>query len=176
MLSVFASNVWHFSSWACKEIEMKRLIPLIVISFFVFPCSQVFANSCGPFGLIKGSSYCLKCPEKNPRKVKNCPGGEVGRVAVGVANPNCQVSFYNKYCLAHAPASVDLDQDEYTGNVKDGEASVIPDGEYYVIKMTKGDFEKLIYSSPGAGIQNDSASPSTDTERPSSKTDAKTKK
>jgi hypothetical protein len=154
---------------------MKNVNYLIVSGFLIFSCSQVFASSCGPFGVFKSSDYCLKCPDTQPRKVKNCPGGEAGRVAVGTSHPNCQVSFYNKYCLAQTPYSMDLEQDQYTGNVKDGEASVIPDGDYYVIKMTKNDYEKLMQSSQGVSAQNNTTTPSDNSGQSSSQTEAKKK-
>lgn len=41
------------------------------------------------------NDYCVVCPNAKPKKVHNSIGGEVGKFAVGVANPGCSVTYYD---------------------------------------------------------------------------------
>lgn len=56
-----------------------------------------FAGRCGPFDVFEGNDYCVSCAT-GTFKVYQCPGGDVGQVAVGVLHPGCGVSYFGASC------------------------------------------------------------------------------
>ncbi len=83
----------------------KRLILILVIAAAIMP-SVAFAN-CGPGGIFKDNDYCVSCPGTK-FKENSCPGGEAGRVSLGVQHPNCEISFYDNTCQTNAVLSKKL--------------------------------------------------------------------
>lgn len=124
---------------------MNRIMVLVAVSLALIS-GTAQAKRCGPFGVFKSSTYCVSCPDGDKR-VKNCPGGEVGRAAVGTQNQDCQVSYYDaRYCRnASGASTLNLEtEDQYDGFLSSGTAAVSIEGGVYNIIILKEDFEKLM--------------------------------
>ncbi len=123
---------------------MKRVIGALAVAS-TFVSSVAFAN-CGPFGMFGDNDYCVTCPTSRPEKVNACPGGDVGMVAVGLAHPGCQVTYWSSSCGNASIMSENLEKADLNAKfnpVKPGRAAVTMDGDNVVVRMTKGDFDKL---------------------------------
>ena len=124
---------------------MKIFAVLTIFTLAAF--SHLGAEAC----VFGDNDYCVKCPGRAGTKVNSCPGGEVGMIAVGVANPGCGVSYYYPACetTAAIPQSMNskaanAKQHAKNNLVAPGRANIKKDGNEVVIRMKKADFEKLI--------------------------------
>lgn len=114
--------------------------------FAASPFSLAYAGRCGPFDIFEGNDYCVSCQSRTA-KVYQCPGGEVGMVAVGVANPGCGVSYYSSSCMenmAILSSSAKAKQNIEHNSVKIGHPSLNKDGDEIIIRMKQKDFEKFM--------------------------------
>jgi hypothetical protein len=81
--------------------------------------TEAFAN-CGPFNIWEPNDYCVACPDGG-MKVNSCPGGEAGKVALGVNFPGCQISFFDPKTCKLRPTPLtkeDLTKLEAQGHFK----------------------------------------------------------
>lgn len=138
---------------------MKSKLFLVLITFSVYS-EVVFAN-CGPFNMFGDNDYCIACPNMH-KKENSCPGGDVGMAAEGVLHPGCSISYWSSSCGGGATPFAAITDKEKMKNVTEGKAnstatsqvknnpvtpghaSVSLDGDDYIVKMTKQDFNKLM--------------------------------
>jgi hypothetical protein len=132
-----------------EECFMNNLTKMKLSTLFLgMLISQASFANCGPFGLIGDNDYCVRCPGKQDSRQNSCPGGEVGLVAMGVANPGCQITYFDGHCNGFTPQAllpkIKKRQNASFNPVKPGRAAVTQNGDIVIIRMMKDDFEKLM--------------------------------
>jgi len=111
--------------------------------------TDAHAGRCGPFDIFEGNDYCVSCGD-GTEQVYQCPGGEVGMVAVGVAHPGCGVSYYSPSCrdgMRSITSSMKSKLEKEHNSVKKGHPSLTKRGDEVIIRMKQEDFDNFMQKS-----------------------------
>jgi alpha-galactosidase len=74
---------------------MKTFALLASSLFLLFYWTYPTRANCGPGGVFHDNDYCVACGAGVTLKQNQCPGGEVGRLALGAMFGGCQISFFD---------------------------------------------------------------------------------